>query len=110
MIIVVAGPYSADTAEQRQQNLDAMNKAAARLLEMGHIPIIGMNAALPVLEQAQVADRYKAIMDISMAVIDCCEAILVIAESPGANRERDHVSAKGLPVYYSLNEVPAIDI
>ncbi len=50
MIIGVAGPYSADTAEQRQINLDNMNKAAARLLELGHVPIIGMNAAIPVLE------------------------------------------------------------
>src|ERR1044071_7106653 len=106
MIIGVAGPYSADTEEQRQKNLDSMNKAAANLLERGHVPIIGMNAALPVLAQASVADRYKAIMDISMAVIDKCEAILLRAESPGANRERDHIAAKGLPVYYALEEVP----
>ncbi|MCD6064953.1 MAG: hypothetical protein K0R82_2864 [Flavipsychrobacter sp.] len=109
MIIGVAGPYSADTEEQRQKNLDAMNTAAARLLEKGHVPIIGMNAALPVLAHATVTDRYKAIMDISMAVIDTCEAILILAESPGANRERDHVASKGLPVYYSIDEVPAAE-
>ncbi len=28
MMIAVAGPYSAPTAAQRQQNLDAMNRAA----------------------------------------------------------------------------------
>ncbi len=33
MIIGVAEPYSAPTTEQRQRNLDAMNEAAARLLE-----------------------------------------------------------------------------
>ncbi len=32
MIIGVAGPYSAETEEQRQQNLDNMNKAATRVL------------------------------------------------------------------------------
>lgn len=106
MIIGVAGPYSAPTAEKRQANLDAMNEAAARLLEMGHIPIIGMNAALPVVDKANVPDRYKAIMNISMAVIDKCEAILLLAESPGANRERDHVAAKGLPVYYRIEDIP----
>lgn len=106
MIIGVAGPYTADTAEKRQQNLDAMNEAAARLLEMGHVPIIGMNAALPVLEKANVPDRYKAVMDISLAVINACDAFLLLAESPGANKERDLVQAKGLPVYYSLEEVP----
>jgi hypothetical protein len=106
MIIGVAGPYSASTAKQRQANLDAMNEAAARLLELGHTPLIGMNAALPVIEKADVGDNYKAIMDISMAVINSCEAILMIGSSPGADRERDLIAGKGLPVYYRLEEVP----
>lgn len=105
MIIGVAGPYSADTAEQRKNNLDTMNKAAARLLELGHIPIIGMNAALPVLEYAKVSDKYKSIMDISLAVIGACDALLLLAESPGANKERDLILAKGLPVYKSIDEI-----
>ncbi len=83
-----------------------MNEAAARLLEMGHVPLIGVNAALPVVSKANVADNYKAIMDISMAVIDKCEAILMIGESAGANREMEHVAAKGLPVYWLVEEVP----
>ena len=107
MIIGVAGPYSADTEEQRQQNLDNMNCAAARLLEMGHIPLIGINAALPVIRQANLDNHYGAIMSISMAVIDKCEALLMIGESPGANRERDLVLSKNLPVYYKLEEVPS---
>lgn len=106
MIIGVAGPYSAATDAQRQQNLDAMNIAAARLLEMGHIPLIGINAALPVLQHANINDIYKAAMDISMAVIDKCEALLLLKESPGANKERDLVLSKGLPVYYKLEDVP----
>lgn len=105
MIIGVAGPYSADTAEKRKENLNAMNMAAARVLEMGHIPLIGVNAALPVIEKSNTGDEYKAIMDISLAVINQCEALLLLAESPGANRERDLVLSKGLPVYYSLDEI-----
>jgi hypothetical protein len=106
MVIGVAGPYSADTAEQRQQNLDRMNEVAARLLSKGHIPLIGINAALPVLAKAATANRYKAIMDISMAVTDACEGLLMLAESLGANRERDLMLSKGLPVFYSIDEVP----
>lgn len=106
MIIGVAGPYSAPTAEEREANLYAMNAAAARLLEMGHIPLIGMNAAIPVLVQAQVPDRYKAVMDISLAVIGACDALLLIGESPGANKERDLIRSLGKPVYLRLEEVP----
>jgi hypothetical protein len=107
MIIGVAGPYSAATEEQRQANLDAMNEAAARLLEKGHIPLIGMNAALPVIEKAKVPDIYKSVMEISLAVIGACDALLLLAESPGANKERDLILAKGKPVYRAVEEVPA---
>lgn len=106
MIIGVAGPYSASTEEQRKRNLDAMNDAAAKLLEKGHVPIIGVNAALPIVERANVTDKYKAMMDISLAVIDKCEALLLIGESPGAIKERDLILSKGLPVYYNINDVP----
>jgi hypothetical protein len=106
MKIAVAGKYSADTAEERQANFDAMNEAAARLLEMGHTPLIGVNAALPVVERARLADEYEAIMRISLAVVAAGDAILVISNSPGANRERDFFSESGKPVYYSIDEVP----
>ena len=106
MLIAVAGPYSADTAEQRQRNLDAMNKAAAEVLKRGHIPVIGVNAALPVVAWLDAdADRYEAMMTISLALVDKCEAILIIGESPGVTRERDLVKSKGLPVYQDVNQI-----
>lgn len=105
MIIGVAGPYSAPTKKQRKKNFDAMNIVAARLLEKGHIPLIGVNAAIPIVEKATVTDQYKAIMEISLAVIDRCEALLLIGESPGANKERDLILSKGLKVYYSINDI-----
>lgn len=107
MVIGVAGPFSAENPEQRQANLDAMNAAAARLLEMGHVPLIGMNAAIPVLEQADIRDRYKAVMDISLALINGCDALLLIGESPGANKERDLILSQGKPVYRRIEDVPA---
>jgi hypothetical protein len=108
MVIGVAGPYSAPTEVQRQANLDAMNEAAARLLEMGHVPVIGMNAAIPVLLRAKVQDRYKAVMDISLAVINACEALLLIGESSGANKERDLILSQGKPVYSRIEDVPEL--
>lgn len=106
MVIGVAGPYSAPTDEERNANLGAMNHAAARLLEMGHTPLIGMNAALPVLEKADMADRYAAIMRISLAVIGACDALLLIGESPGANRERDLIRSLGKAVYTRIEDIP----
>ncbi len=104
MKIAVAGPYSAPTERKRQENLDRMNYAAAQLLEAGHVPIIGVNAALPVISKATMENKNKAIMDISLAVIEHCDAILLLAESPGANKERDVLVKKGKPVFQSVEE------
>jgi len=107
MLIAVAGPYSADTPAERQQNLDSMNEAAAAVMKLGHVPMIGVNAALPVVACLDPsADHYAAIMAISLALVDKCDAILVIGESPGVNRERDLVESKGLPVYWNVNDIP----
>ena len=107
-MIAVAGPYSADTPEQRQRNLDLMNDAAVDVVKLGHIPVIGVNAALPVVDRlGPDANRYEAIMAISLSLVDKCDAILMIGESDGANRERDLVQSKGLPVYWDVNDIPA---
>jgi hypothetical protein len=108
MLIAVAGPYSADTPEQRQRNLDEMNKAAVRVMKLGHIPVIGVNAALPVMGfLGPEVDRYEAMMTISLALVDRCDAILMIGESAGAKRERDLIESSGRPVYLSVDEIPA---
>jgi len=106
MMIAVAGPYSAPSAAERQENLDAMNRAAADLMRRGHIPIIGVNAALPVVEMLDTQDRYEAIMAISLAIVGRCDAILVIGDSPGVKRERELLADRGCPVYLSLEDVP----
>lgn len=106
MIIGIAGPYSAPETAQREINFDTMNRVAALVYEKGHIPFIGVNMALPVVSRAKVEDRYEAVMDISLAVIDKCDALLVIGESKGVEREKQAILARGLPVYYSVDEIP----
>lgn len=108
MLIAIAGPYSAENEEQRQANLRRLNATAVLVYQKGHIPVIGVNAALSIANQIETIDHNRIIMDISMALVDKCESLLLIAESPGANRERDLVQAKGLPVYYNINDIPQV--
>jgi len=110
MLIVVAGPYTASTEEKKKKNLDAMNEAAVRVYEKGHIPVIGVNAALFVLEKLTEENKNKAMMDISLAIVDRCDALLLIGESPGANGERDLILSKGKQVFYSIDEIPEGDL
>jgi|SRR5687768_15253685 len=108
MIIGVAGPYSADTVEKRKANLDAMNKAAAEVYQLGHIPFIGINVSVPVVDQMKFEteeERYNAIMKMSLALINQCDALLVIGESKGVQMEKELILGKGLRVYYSLEEI-----
>lgn len=106
MLIVVAGPYSADSDEQKTQNLKAMNIAAAEVYRKGHIPVVGVNASLYVADELPEIERRKIISDISFAIVERCDAILMVGSSPGADFERGLIEAKGLPVYFSVNEIP----
>lgn len=110
MLIAVAGPYSAPTEEERRRNLCAMRDAAAEVARRGHVPVIGVDVALPVVDRLHPGEgpgRYDAIMSISLEVVGRCDALLIIAESPGANRERDLLLAMGRPIYRSVEELPA---
>jgi hypothetical protein len=44
-------------------------------------------------------------MDISLVVISACDALLLIAESPDANKERNLILSKGKPVFKSYVEI-----
>ncbi len=76
LTIMVAGPYSAPTPEGRARNLRTMNEAAAALARKGHIPVIGVNAAFPVLETARLPHTDPLMMEISLALAARCDACL----------------------------------
>lgn len=106
MLIVVAGPYTADNEERMKANLDAMNSAAAEVYRKGHIPVIGVNASIFIADKLIDKNRNEVISNISFAIVERCDAILMIGSSPGANKEREIIASKGLPVYNSIEEIP----
>lgn len=108
---MIAGPYStgAKTDADREANLLALNQAAYQVFRRGHVPIIGVNLALPVIEAAG-PETYDAIMmPLSLALADRCDAILRIGGlSRGADDEVERVRARGGYVYQSVEEVPDV--
>jgi hypothetical protein len=106
MLIMVAGPYSAPTAEGRAANLAAMNQAAAEVARRGHNPVIGANAALPVLEALGRPHTDPLMMSISLALAVRCDGCLHLGRSPGADREAEAIRALGRPVWTELSELP----
>lgn len=109
MWIMVSGPYTtgAATTEDRAANLRAMNLAAYELLRRGHVPVIGVNLALPLIWAAG-AERFDEIMmPLSLAAAERCDAVLRIGgPSRGADREVEAIRARGGRVYHSLEDIP----
>ncbi|MFI5327985.1 MAG: DUF4406 domain-containing protein [Candidatus Rokuibacteriota bacterium] len=107
---MVAGPYRAGAAteEARVRNLAEMNRAALALFRAGHVPVIGVNLALPVIDAAGPAAFDEIMMPLSLALVERCDACLRVGgPSQGADAEAARFRALGRPVYAALEEVPA---
>ena len=106
---MVCGPYGTGAIDERDraQNLRSLNEAALALFERGHVPLIGVSVALPIIDIAG-SDRYdEVMMPLSMALAERCDAALRIGgPSAGADAEIARFIERRLPVYRSLNEVP----
>ena len=106
LMVMVAGPYSAPTEAGRAANLRRMNDAAVAVSRRGHIPVIGVNAALPVLAAAGLPHTHPLMMEISLALAARCDACLHIDRSPGADREAEAIRALGRPVFATVEALP----
>lgn len=110
MWIMIAGPYSsgAPTPEDRAANLRALNRAALEIFEMGHVPLIGVNMALPMIEAAGEDAYERIMMPLSLSLVDRCDACLRIGgTSAGADEEAECFRRLGRPVFSSLEEFRA---
>jgi hypothetical protein len=111
MWVMVSGPYRAGAKNEaeRQVNLDAMNRAAYEVFRRGHVPVIGVNMALPII-RTMGDDRYDEIMmPVSLALVDRCDACLRIGgPSKGADDEAERFRKLAKPVYLSLDEIPKV--
>ncbi len=113
MWIMIAGPYRAGGGAKdpaiRSANLRVLNEAAVALHRAGHVPVIGVNMALPMIEAAGGGDAaYEELMaPLSLALVERCDACLRVGgPSKGADDEVRRFEAAGRPVYRALGEIP----
>ena len=108
--IMIAGPYGsgATTPAQRAANLRALNDMAVQVLAAGHVPVIGVNMALPVIEADGAPDAHDRIMmPLSLALADRCDACLRVGgPSVGADQEMERFRNAGKPVYHAIQAIP----
>jgi len=109
MWVMVAGPYTSGDAgpDVRAANLAAMNQAALALFDNGHLPVIGVNMALPVIAAAGEDQFDRLMMPISLGLAERCDACLRVGgPSRGADDEVARFRAAGKPIYFRLEDVP----
>ncbi len=108
--IMIAGPYTsgAQNEQQRQANLEVLNRAAWEVYRKGHVPIIGVNNAMPIVH-ANSLDENILLMPLSLALAQRCDATLRIGgPSQGADAEQTLIEKNGGITYYNLSEIPSL--
>lgn len=109
MWIMIAGPYRTGTRtiEERERNLKVLNEAAYEVFRRGHVPVVGVNLALPVIDAAGEARYDEIMMPLSLAIAKRCDGILRVGgESGGADREVEIVQRNGGAVFQKLDDIP----
>jgi|SRR5262245_3377803 len=109
--IMVAGPYRSGSSDPIvwAENLRKLNSAASAIFQKGHVPIIGVNLALPVIEAAGQELYERIMMPLSLSLTERCDAVLRIeGVSKGADDEVDRFRARGLRVFLSIDEIPGL--
>lgn len=112
MKIYVAGPYSADTWAKKQSNTDRAVWAGLEILMKGHNPYVP-HLSHYIDEKAidaQITIDWQTWMDIDFQWLDACDAILYLDPSKGADMELTKAKADGKIIYYSVNEIPEVNI
>ncbi len=109
--IMIAGPYTsgASTEDDRASNLRELNRVGYEIFRRGHIPIIGVNLALPLIEFAGHDNFDKLMMPISLAAADRCDAAIRIGgHSVGADQEIERIRSRGGYIFDSLDDIPRL--
>lgn len=114
MMILIAGPYRSGTGDDRERmaaNLRALEAAAWPVFERGHVPMIGEWVALPVLSSAgeDVLSPFaeQVMYPTAERLLQHCDAVLRLpGESRGADQDVAIARRRGIPVYFSVDEVP----
>ena len=116
MMILIAGPYRSGTGDDPAKmavNLKQLEKASWPIFEKGHVPMIGEWVALPIWRVAgghSVGDALydKILHPAAGRLLQHCDALLRLAgASKGADNDVAIARARGIPVYFSLDEIPA---
>lgn len=101
--IYVAGPFSADTPEERAENTRIASEVGIQLAKKGHLVHVPHQATAfmdGVME-------YEYFMSLDLSIIALwADALFYVGPSPGADRERALAETLEMEVYERIEDVP----
>ena len=118
MMILIAGPYRSGTGDDPAKmaaNVQAMEALALPIYRVGHLPVLGEWFALPLVALAGSKrpgdEPFNEIFHpISERLLEKCDAVLRVGgASQGADLMVELARKKGLKVFHSLEEIPAVE-
>lgn len=116
LLILIAGPYRSGTGGDPAliaRNLERLEEAAAPIHRLGHVPMIGEWVALPILRGMDEADAAggDVMYETAHRLLQHCDAVLRLpGDSAGADNDVEIALERGLPVYRSIDEIPAREV
>jgi hypothetical protein len=108
--IYLAGPYSADTAAQREQNVAAAMDAALIILRKGHWPFIPHLTHYVDLRARELGTPlgWSDYIAWDLEWLAVADALLYLASSPGADLELRRAQELGKVIFRSVDEIPSV--
>lgn len=117
LLILIAGPYRSGTDGDPARiaaNLERLEEASAPIFRLGHVPMIGEWVALPILRtlgpdrSAEEGLDGDVMYETAHRLLQHCDAVLRLpGASAGADKDVEIARERGLPVYFSIDEIPA---
>jgi hypothetical protein len=108
MLIYVAGPYNADTIQEKIDNTNRAIDAGLEIFAKGHTPYIPH-----LLHYADIRARdrgivlgYEDYMQWGLDILEKCDAILLLDNSPGADRELMRADELIKERFFSVEDIP----
>lgn len=107
--IYIAGPYTAETEEQRLKNVQAAIDASFTIFFKGHFPYVPHLTHFVDLRANEVGHNltWEDYIRWDMPWVEVCDALLYLKSSRGADLELHHAKTLGKQIFFSVDEIPS---
>jgi Domain of unknown function (DUF4406) len=108
--IYIVGPYTAETTEQMEDNVNRAIDAAFAIFAKGHYPYVPhLTHYVDLRAKATGVNlQWEDYIRWDMAWVEICDALLYLSPSRGANIELQAAKDLGKKIFYSLEQISSV--